>query len=201
MNELFKSQALGVTVAGRVESGLLMKGDSLLILPSNEQIIVKGIEMNGEPINLARAGDNIEIGLKDLSDASAISIGSWLCDPQHPIPITNKIRASILTTNLARPILQGETCILYTQSAQEPVVITALLATLDKTTGAVVKTRPRALGRSKSADVENHFGPLASDGIVQGFPRARPIRLAKRQGNNRCWNCDRNPVGRLIRCH
>ena len=154
VSEVFKSQTLGVTVAGRIDSGAVMKGDSVLILPQGEVGLVRGVEMNGEIIPVGRVGDNVDVGLRDLTDPSLLIPGSWLCDPAYPIPLTSHFKAQILTTALSTPLLQGATCVLHTQSASEEVVLTRLIAVLDKATNAVIKARPRVLSRGQSAEVE-----------------------------------------------
>lgn len=154
--EVFKSQSLGITVSGRVESGAVIKGDSLLLLPLGETVSVRGVELAGEVAVVGQTGENVDLGLRDVSDPSVVTVGSWLCDPDHPIPLTQHFKAQILTMNYTRPLLQGSSSLLYTQSAQEPVVLTRLLALLDKSTGVVLKENPLSLGRSVSAEVEIH---------------------------------------------
>ena len=154
VSEVFRSQTLGVTVAGRIDSGAAMKGDGVLILPQGELGVVRGVEMSGEPIPVGRVGENVELGLRDLNDPSLLVPGSWLCDPAFPIPLTSHFKAQLLTTALSRPLLQGATCVMHTQSASEEVVLSRIIATLDKATGAVLKERPRVLSRGQSAEVE-----------------------------------------------
>ena len=154
VTEVFRSQALGVTVAGRIDRGAVMKGDSVLILPQGELALVKGVEMNGEGLAVGRVGENVDIGLKDLTDPTLLIPGSWLCDPAYPIPLTMHFKAQVLTTALSKPLLQGATCVMHTQSASEEVVLTRLIAVLDKATNAVLKARPRVLSRGQSAEVE-----------------------------------------------
>jgi len=44
----------------------------------------QGIESRLDSLALARAGDNAEIGVRDMSDANVLSVGQILCDPAHP---------------------------------------------------------------------------------------------------------------------
>ena len=154
ISEVFRSQSLGVTVAGRIDSGCVMKGDSLLILPQGELVSVRGVERDGEQLAVGRVGENVDIGLKELTDSSVLTAGLWLCDPAFPIPMSCRFRAQILTTALSRPLLQGATLLLYTQSASEEVQLSRLVALLDRSSGSVIKTAPRFLSRNASAEVE-----------------------------------------------
>ena len=154
VTEVFRSQSLGVTVAGRVDSGAVIKGDSVLVLPQGETVSVRGVEVNGEQVAVGRVGENVEVGLKDLTDPALLIPGSWLCDPHHPIPLTQRFRAQILTTALSRVLLSGTNCIMYTQSAAEEVTLAQLVAVLDSRDGRVVSAKPRLLGRGVTAVVE-----------------------------------------------
>jgi len=154
VSEVFKSQSLGVTVAGRIDSGAVMKGDSLLILPQGELCSVKGVEIEGDVIPVGRVGENVDLGLKDVNDPSLLIPGSWLCDPSFPIPLTSHFKAQVLVTGLSRPLMQGVTCVMYTTSASEEVVLSRLVAVLEGGTGKVIKERPRVLTKGQSAEVE-----------------------------------------------
>ena len=154
VTEVFRSQSLGVTVAGRVDSGAVMKGDSVLVLPQGETVSVRGVEVNGDPVAVGRVGENVEIGLKDLTDPALLIPGSWLCDPLSPIPLTQRFRAQILTTALSRVLMSGTACIMYTQSAAEEVTLSQLVSVVDSRDGHVTQTRPRFLGRGVTAVVE-----------------------------------------------
>ena len=154
VTEVFRSQSLGVTVAGRVDSGAVLRGDSVLVLPQGETVSVRGVEVNGEQVAVGRVGENVEIGLKDVTDPALLIPGSWLCDPLSPIPLTQRFRAQILTTALSRVLMSGTACIMYTQSAAEEVTLSQLVSVLDSRDGRVTQTKPRFLGRGVTAVVE-----------------------------------------------
>lgn len=155
ITDVFKSMSLGATtVAGKIESGTILPKDRLLLLPLNEQVSVKGLEINGEAVSIARAGENVEIGLRDIQDPSVLTIGQWLCDPLHPIPLVSHFRAQIITMSYKIPLLSGSSLVYYSASTSEPVVLCKLLAITDRSTGAIIKTNPRVLPRNVSAEVE-----------------------------------------------
>ena len=154
VTEVFRSQSLGVTVAGRVDSGAVIKGDSVLVLPQNETVSVRGVEVNGEPVAVGKVGENVEVGLKDVTDPALLIPGSWLCDPLQPIPLTQRFRAQVLTTALSRVLMSGTACIMYTQSAVEEVTLSQLVSVLDSRDGRVTQSKPRFLGKGVTALVE-----------------------------------------------
>eukprot|EP01118_Nematostelium_gracile_P014496 TRINITY_DN5664_c0_g1_i1.p1 TRINITY_DN5664_c0_g1~~TRINITY_DN5664_c0_g1_i1.p1 ORF type:complete len:126 (+),score=34.01 TRINITY_DN5664_c0_g1_i1:374-751(+) len=83
-----------------------------------------------------------------------IAIGNVLCDPEHPVPMSNRFVAQIITFTLNRPIILGHTTELHYQSINEAANVTKLFSLLDKTTGEVKKKNPRALGEGITASVE-----------------------------------------------
>jgi len=134
-----------------------MPKDSVVIMPLAEVVTVKGIESRNQTIKIARAGDNVEIGLRDVQDVNAVAVGMYLCDVAQPIPLVTQFRAQVLVLGLSSnspPILKGEQVVLFVQSASEPAVITKLLSIIDKSTGEVVRKNPRHLTKNLSAVVE-----------------------------------------------
>ena len=154
ITDVFRSPSLGITVAGRVESGSVMLKEQTLLLPTNEIVTVKGIECGGAGQSIAIAGQNVELGIFPPSDAAILTIGQWLCDPTKPIPLVTHFVAHIVTMSIKIPLLSGSQLILYYQSTSEEVVCSKLIAVLDKSNGAVIKARPRAIGKQVSAEVE-----------------------------------------------
>jgi len=154
VQDVFRTLSLGQAVAGKVEAGTILSRDRLLLLPLGETVSVRAIEARGEGVNIARAGDNVELGLRDVSDPAVLQVGQWLCDPLHPIPMVTHFRAQIITMNYRVPLLAGSQLHFFNQACSEPVVLRSLQALVDKTTGAVVKRMPRVLPRQSTAIVE-----------------------------------------------
>lgn len=155
VQDVFKTLSLGQAVAGKVETGTILPRDRLLLLPLNETVVVKCMESRGELLNIARAGDNIELGLKDFSDPAVLQVGQWLCDPLHPIPMVVHFRAQIITmANFKVPLLAGTQLVFFNQACAETVSLHSLHSIIDKTTGAVLKRNPRVIPKSATAIVE-----------------------------------------------
>ncbi|PRP82636.1 hypothetical protein PROFUN_09747 [Planoprotostelium fungivorum] len=153
ISDLYRAQVGGLTVAGRIEAGVVSKDDKLLISPLNEVCTVSRVRIHGEAVEYATAGDYVDISISGV-DAQLVSSGNVLSDPEKPIGTTNRFKAQILTFVPQRPILNGQMAEMHYSSLNEAIVITKLIALLDKTTGEVKKKNPRVLGDHATAVVE-----------------------------------------------
>jgi len=153
ISDIYKAQALGVTIGGKIEAGIVSVGDKLLLMPLNEICVVKGIRVHGETTEFATAGENVDIGLTGL-EIQTLSVGNFLCAPENPIPLATRFRAKVITFSLQKPILKGQISELHYLTVNEPCNVSALIAVLDRSTGEVKKKNPRSLGDNTSAIVE-----------------------------------------------
>ncbi|RHX98814.1 hypothetical protein DYB25_006139 [Aphanomyces astaci] len=145
--------SLGLTVSGRVYTGALSTGDTVLLMPGGVRATIKAIEMNGLPVLLASAGDNVDVGLAGL-DPSALHVGGLLCSVVSPVRMVRKFEAQIMTMpGVEVPLVKGTCVTLHIHSVDEPVHVTRLVSTLKKS-GQVDKKKPRCITRNSSAVVQ-----------------------------------------------
>uniref|UniRef100_A0A1B6IM34 Tr-type G domain-containing protein n=1 Tax=Homalodisca liturata TaxID=320908 RepID=A0A1B6IM34_9HEMI len=150
VNDVFKGTGSGFCIAGRVETGMVQAGDKVLVQPQNVTASVKAITIEEVSTQSAFAGDSVSVTIAGY-DQQNMAVGYVLCDPQYPVPVTTRFEARIVLFNITVPITKGFSVILHQQSLVEPAVITKLLAQLHKSSGEVVKRRPRCLTRNTSA--------------------------------------------------
>eukprot|EP01103_Thecamoeba_quadrilineata_P000015 TRINITY_DN1000_c0_g1_i1.p1 TRINITY_DN1000_c0_g1~~TRINITY_DN1000_c0_g1_i1.p1 ORF type:complete len:641 (+),score=139.19 TRINITY_DN1000_c0_g1_i1:1-1923(+) len=155
VSDVYKSQASGLTIAGKIESGFVTTGDNLMVVPLNEVCVVKGLRVNEESVPFASAGDNVDISVANV-DISALSIGQFLCDPEAPIKTATRFVATIITfSTLAYPLTLGAQVDLHYQTINEPAVISKLISLVDKSRGKGAKrNNPRCITESSQAEVE-----------------------------------------------
>jgi len=153
ISDVFRSQT-GLMVCGKVETGVVFPKDEVLVMPLGDTIQVKSIESRGKPLTLARAGDHVELCIKEPPDASLLMAGQIVCDKNRPVPLVTRFRARVITLNYKIPIVAGTEVVLFTSTASEPAHVSKLYAILDKSTGAVTKKGPRALPKGCSAEIE-----------------------------------------------
>lgn len=90
----------------------------------------------------------------DKEEMENVRVGSVLSNIESPIPMVTSFLAQILTFDIAIPLTIGYQAVMYWQSVNEPVTLTRLLCTIDKTSGEIGKKRPRAIGPSSTAIVQ-----------------------------------------------
>ncbi|GJQ76877.1 hypothetical protein Trydic_g15082 [Trypoxylus dichotomus] len=153
INDLFKSTGSSFCVSGRVETGSLSVGERVLVCPSRELAVVKGVAIEESPKQIIFAGDQASVTLAGI-EMQNVAVGFILSDPANPVQISSKFQAKIVVFNITVPITKGFSVVLHHQSLAEPAVVSKLIAQLHKNTGDVVKKHPRFLSKNTSALVE-----------------------------------------------
>lgn len=153
VSDIYKGTGSGFCISGRVETGVLCLNDKVLVGASREQAQVKSITMDEFPQTSVFAGDQVSVTLAGV-DINNVTVGCIICDPQTPIPVTLRFQARIIVFNVKVPITMGFPVLLHHQSLIEPAVVCKLAALIHKSTGEVVKKKPRCLGNNSCALVE-----------------------------------------------
>ncbi|XP_037934134.1 HBS1-like protein [Teleopsis dalmanni] len=153
VSDIFKGTGSGLSISGRIETGVLGANDKVLVGANREQAQVKGLLIDEMPQTNVFSGDQVSVTLSGI-DLNNIAVGTIIYDPQNPIQVTSRFQARILVFNLKVPITIGCPVLLHHQSLIEPAVISKLTAQIHKGTGEVVKKKPRCLGNNTCALVE-----------------------------------------------
>eukprot|EP00064_Thunnus_orientalis_P010637 superscaffoldBa00001461_g10663 len=146
-------QGSGFCVTGKIEAGYIQTGDRILAMPPNETCTVKGITLHDEALDWAAAGDHVSLTVTGM-DIIKINVGCVFCDPKEPIRVCTRFRARILLFNIEVPITQGFPVLLHYQTVSEPATIRKLISVLHKSSGEVLKKKPKCLGKGMNAIVE-----------------------------------------------
>ncbi|XP_017784891.1 PREDICTED: HBS1-like protein isoform X2 [Nicrophorus vespilloides] len=153
INDIFKGVGSRLCVSGRVETGCLSAGDRVLLCPSREIATVKSITLEDVPYPVVYAGDQPTVTLSGV-EMENVSVGYIMCDIQSPVQVASKFQCRIVVFNVKVPITKGYPIVLHHQSLMEPASFSKLISQLNKSTGEVVKKRPRFLSNNTSAMVE-----------------------------------------------
>eukprot|EP00092_Neocalanus_flemingeri_P029016 GFUD01031501.1.p1 GENE.GFUD01031501.1~~GFUD01031501.1.p1 ORF type:complete len:732 (+),score=222.72 GFUD01031501.1:75-2270(+) len=154
ISDIFRAQSgSGFSVAGRVEAGVVMKDDRVLISPLNEVCTVKSVLVEQVDSLTGFAGDHVVLTLVGPDQASVMA-GMVLCDPSQPVPVATRFQARVVVFNIEVPITKGYPVVLHYGCVSEQATIKKLVSLLNKSNGEVVKAKPRCLTGNQSAVVE-----------------------------------------------
>jgi peptide chain release factor subunit 3 len=138
-----KYKDMGTIVVGKVESGLVKKGDTLCLMPNKDVVEVAAIynEMEDE-VGQALCGDNVRIRLRGVEDED-ISPGFVLTSPSKPIHAVRQFQAQLAILEHKNIICAGYSAVMHIHTLSEEVTLSALLHYFDKTTGRKSKKPPQ----------------------------------------------------------
>ncbi|KAL7282289.1 hypothetical protein ACG7TL_003759 [Trametes sanguinea] len=138
-----KYKDMGTIVVGKVESGHMRKGDTLLLMPNKNLVEVTAIynEMEDE-VDTAFCGDNIRIRLRGVDDED-ISPGFVLTSPTHPVHAVRQFEAQLAILEHKNIICAGYSAVMHVHTLAEEVTLAALLHYFDKATGRKSRKPPQ----------------------------------------------------------
>ncbi|KAI0092052.1 eukaryotic polypeptide chain release factor 3 [Irpex rosettiformis] len=144
-----KYKDMGTIIVGKIESGLLHKGDTLLLMPNKDEVEVSTIynEMEDE-VDQALCGDNVRIRLRGVDDED-ISPGFVLTSPNKPIHAVRQFEAQLAILEHKNIICAGYSAVMHCHTMGEEVTLVALLHYFDKATGRKSKRPPQFAKRGQ----------------------------------------------------
>ncbi|KAF2275483.1 uncharacterized protein EI97DRAFT_502040 [Westerdykella ornata] len=160
-----------ISISGRIDSGSVQVGDPILALPANEKAVVKVIEVENAPVDWAVAGQIATLHLADI-DPVHLRTGDIMCDPKDPVKLTKSFTCKILAFEHVLPATMD----VFRGRLQAEGKISKLVALLDKTSGEIVKNKPRVV---KPGEVARVVVDLEKE-----LPLEIGIRVVFREGGN-----------------
>jgi len=156
IQDSYQIKGTGVVPVGRVETGVMKKGDKIIIMPTGFQGEIRSIEMHHEEIDQAIPGDNVGFSIRGINLADA-GRGDCLGHPDKPptvITPAGSWTGQIIVIWHPTAIAQGYTPVVHAHTAQVAAKFTVLAKKLDQKTGAVIEDNPKFLKRNEAAIVE-----------------------------------------------
>jgi len=141
IQEVMTITGQGTVPVGRVESGILKPGMSVVIMPENVTAEVKTIEMHHQSLTQAIPGDNIGFALKGV-EKKAIKRGSVVGDPKNPPMVAEEFTAQIVVLNHPTAIGKNYTPVFHLHTSQVACTITEILEKKDPKTGQTAQKNP-----------------------------------------------------------
>uniref|UniRef100_A0A2K6VQ85 Tr-type G domain-containing protein n=2 Tax=Onchocerca TaxID=6281 RepID=A0A2K6VQ85_ONCVO len=158
INDIYKASTSTLSLSIKIEAGFIDNGEKVYIMPNADPVIVKEIvvEANSRK-GIAFAGDQATITLTPVAniELDSVIIGNVLCrGGQECLIPGKKYLVRIVIFDIVIPIIKGTKAELFAHSLCEPCTITALKAELNKSTGEVIRQKPRALTKNMSGTIE-----------------------------------------------
>jgi elongation factor 1-alpha len=159
IQDAYNIKGVGTVPVGRVETGRLRKGDTLIFQPAsirlNKQITgeVKSIEMHHQEIPEAVPGDNIGFNIRGVSHKD-IKRGDVAGLVSNPPTVAKEFTAQIIIISHPNVIARGYTPVFHINTAQVACEFVDIIKTIDPKTGGVIKENPDYIKQGESAIVK-----------------------------------------------
>ena len=157
VQDVYTITGVGTVPVGRVETGVLKEGDTVLFVPSNVTGEVKSIETHHTRIQKAEPGDNIGFNIRGVArkDLRRGDVGGH---PTNPPTVAKEFIGQLVVIYHPTAIAAGYTPVLHAHTSQVACQFAELIKKLDPRTGQTVEEKPSFLKTGDGAIVR--FQPL-----------------------------------------
>ena len=137
-----KYRDMGTIVEGKIESGVVKKGMSVVMMPNRDKVDVAAAYGETEDeVPAAQCGDQVRLRLRGIEEEDILP-GFVLCSPKRLVHCVTAFEAQIRVLELKSILSAGFNCVMHVHSAIEEVTFAALLHKLQKGTGRKSKVPP-----------------------------------------------------------
>jgi len=133
-----------VHIMGKVESGTVSKGQTLMLMPNKATFKVSQVSIDDRLVNTAGSGENVRIGVSGIEE-SDVSTGNILCDPAQPVPVVNEFLAQLVIVELLQTnplFMAGFEAVMHIHTSVRDVTVIDLISEIDKKTRKPSKKKP-----------------------------------------------------------
>lgn len=141
IQDVFTITGHGTVPVGRVETGKMKVGDSVVFMPSGAKGEVKKIEMHHQELTEANPGDNVGFNVKGV-EKKDIKRGDVIGPSTNPPTVAADFTAQIVVLNHPTAIAVGYTPVLHIHTAQFAGRIVEILEKKDPKTGQTAQKNP-----------------------------------------------------------
>ncbi len=141
IQDIYSIKGVGTVIVGRVETGTLKPGDKIIVEPAHKEGEVKSIEMHHEPLNEAKAGDNIGINVRGINKDD-VGRGDVIGKPDNPPTVVKEFTAQIIVLQHPSVITKGYTPVVHAHTAHAACRFEEILKKIDPRTGEVKEENP-----------------------------------------------------------
>ena len=154
LQDVYKIGGIGTVPVGRVETGVLKPGMTVMFSPAQVSTEVKSVEMHHEQLESAEPGDNVGFNVKNVSVKDirrGMVAGDIKNDPPMP---TGSFEAQVIVLDHPNRIMAGYTPVLDCHTAHIACRFNKLLSLINKRNGEVLETDPKFIKSGQAAICE-----------------------------------------------
>ncbi|MGD1054560.1 MAG: EF-Tu/IF-2/RF-3 family GTPase, partial [Nitrososphaerales archaeon] len=152
VQDVYTITGVGTVPVGRIETGKIKVGDTVMIMPEGLTAEVKSIETHHTAMTEAMAGDNIGFNLRGVAKTD-FRRGSVLGPTNNPPTIAKEFLAQVIIVFHPTAIAPGYTPVLHAHTAQVAATISEIVAKIDPRTGQPTEEKPKTIKTGDSAIV------------------------------------------------
>jgi elongation factor 1-alpha len=157
IQDVYSITGVGTVPVGRVETGILKKGDNVIFLPSTTvngaSGEVKSIEMHHEQFDIAEPGDNIGFNVRGVGK-NDIRRGDVAGHTSDAPTVAKQFSAQVVVLQHPGVITVGYTPVFHCHTSQTACTFIELTAKLDPATGQPEAKNPDFIKTGDAAIVE-----------------------------------------------
>lgn len=137
-----KMKDMGTVIEGKIESGHIKKGCSLLMMPNKATVDVVGIYNETEQeCDAAYCGEQVRLKIKGVEEED-ISQGYVLTSTKAPVKTVTRFEAQVAIVELKSILSSGFSCVMHLHAAIEEVKFVELKHKLERGTNRKLKKPP-----------------------------------------------------------
>jgi elongation factor 1-alpha len=154
LQDVYKIGGIGTVPVGRVETGVLKPGMTVVFAPAGVSTEVKSVEMHHEQLESAEPGDNVGFNVKNVS-VKDIKRGMVCGDVKNDPPLqTGNFEAQVIVLDHPNRIMAGYTPVLDCHTAHIACRFNKLLQLVNKRNGEVMEENPKFIKSGQAAICE-----------------------------------------------
>ncbi|HID60567.1 MAG TPA: translation elongation factor EF-1 subunit alpha [Hadesarchaea archaeon] len=153
IQDVYSITGVGTVPVGRVETGVIRVGDTLVFMPAGVSGEVKSIEMHHESIQQAEPGDNIGFNIRGV-EKNAIRRGDVAGHSKAPPTVVKEFTARIAVLQHPTAVAAGYTPVFHAHTAQVACTIAEITQKLDPKSGQVIQEKPEFIKKGDMATVK-----------------------------------------------
>ncbi len=150
IQDVYSITGIGTVPVGRVETGILKPGQTLIFMPSNKVGELKSLEMHHTVIPFAEPGDNIGMNVRGIAKTD-IHRGDVAGTTDNPPTVAKEFIGQIIVIYHPTAIAAGYTPVLHYHTGQIAVRFIELIKKIDPRTGQVTEEHPSFLKTGDAA--------------------------------------------------